>query len=215
MFPTIVRITLRRDYVDSASFFHSPIFAFGILPLLIFLSRILDVSIGTMRVIFVSRGYKLFAALCGFFEVLIWIFAITQIMSNLTNILYYIAYAGGFATGNFVGILIEEKIALGNVIVRVISIRRFDAFIDYLKDNNYGVTLLNAQGLYGDVNILFTIIPRNKVKSAVAFIKESNPQAFYSIEDVRFVNEKNVTFSNSGIIKTRKILSRRPLRKGK
>ena len=206
---------MRSEYLISTSFFHSNIFAFVILPLLIFLSRILDVSIGTMRVIFISKGYKIIAAVCGFFEVLIWIFAITQILSNLTNVLYYIAYAGGFATGNFVGMLIEEKIALGNVLVRVVSRKRFDAFIDYLKNNNYGVTLLNAQGLYGDVNILFTIIPRNKLKPIISFIKESNPQAFYSIEDVRFVNEKNIAFSKSGNNEKRKLFSKRSFRKGK
>ena len=201
--------------MESTSFFHSPIFAFVILPILIFLSRIMDVSIGTMRLIFISRGYKIIAAVCGFFEVLIWIFAITQILSNLTNVVYYIAYASGFATGNYIGMLIEEKIALGNVIIRVISTKRFDAFIDYLKDNNYGVTLVDAQGLYGEANILFSIIPRNRLKSAVTFIKESNPQAFYSIEDVRFVNEKNMMYSNSGNGKSGNILTKWPFRKGK
>ena len=125
-----------------------------------------------------------------FSRVLIWIFAITQIMRNLTNVLYYFAYAGGFATGNYIGMVIEEKIALGNVLVRVISKNRFDTFIDFLKKHNYGATTLDAEGLHGDVKILFTVIPRTEIDLVVSFIKESNPQAFYTIEDVRFVNER-------------------------
>ncbi|MBN1293799.1 MAG: DUF2179 domain-containing protein [Candidatus Latescibacteria bacterium] len=197
--------------MDLASIINTKIFAFIVIPLLIFLARITDVSIGTMRVIFVSRGYKLLAALCGFFEVLIWIFAITQIMRNLTNILYYFAYAGGFATGNYVGMVIEEKIALGNVLVRVISKNRFDAFIDFLKKHKYGATTLDAEGLHGDVKILFTVIPRTDIEMVVSFIKESNPQAFYTIEDVRFVNERNITWDRS----RRRVFSKRSFRKGK
>ena len=202
---------MRLDNMDIASFMDTKIFAFVVIPLLIFMSRITDVSIGTMRVIFVSRGYKIFAAVCGFFEVLIWIFAITQIMRNLTNVLYYFAYAGGFATGNYIGMVIEEKIALGNVLVRVISKNRFDTFIDFLKKHNYGATTLDAEGLHGDVKILFTVIPRTEIDLVVSFIKESNPQAFYTIEDVRFVNERNITWDRS----RRKIVSKRSFRKGK
>ena len=144
-----------------------------------------------MRLIFVSRGYKLLAVICGFFEVLVWLIAITQIINNLTNPIYYIAYAGGFATGNFVGMFIEEKIAIGNVLIRVITKNEMVKLTEYLKKHNYGVTLFPAQGMYGTVQILFTIIPRMEIESIVSFIKKVNPHAFYTIEDIRFVKEKN------------------------
>ena len=205
--------------MDLVSFHSSEIFAYLVLPLLIFFARIIDVSIGTMRVIFISRGYKLFASFFGFFEILVWLLAMTQIMKNLTNVLYYLTYACGFAAGNFVGILIEEKIALGNVLVRVISKEKLVDLEKYLKSNNFRITLLNAQGFDGDVLILYTIIPRQKIKEVVAFIKHVNPELFYTIEDVRYVSERRPDLKKPiGINKkTRSFLGpfRQGMRKGK
>jgi uncharacterized protein YebE (UPF0316 family) len=84
-------------------------FSLVIVPILIFFARVTDVSMDTIRIIFIAKGYKVRAAFLGFFEVIIWLVAITQIMQNLTNIFCYIAYGAGFATGTYVGMLIEEK----------------------------------------------------------------------------------------------------------
>jgi len=100
---------------------NSDIFKLVLLPLIIFSTRICDVTLDTLRIIYVSRGLKILAASIGFFEVLIWLFAITQIFKNLTTPLYYVAYAGGFGMGNFIGILIEERMAIGTVFIRVIT----------------------------------------------------------------------------------------------
>ncbi len=197
------------------SFIDSHVFQYFIMPLLIMISRITDVSIGTMRVIFVSKGYKLFAAMCGFFEVLIWILAITQIMKNLTNPLYYIAYATGFATGNFLGMHIEEKIALGNVLLRVITPNKLEQLTEYLREHNYGVTQVLAEGMSGSVKILFSIIPRSELDHVLAVIQKVNPQAFYTIEDIRFVNEKNILYQSLSDRSRKTRFFRRSLRKGK
>ena len=106
------------------SFFDSDLFSYVLMPLLIFLARICDVSIGTMRIIFVSKGKRNIAPILGFFEVLIWITAISKIMQNLDNYVNYIAYAAGFATGNFVGMIIEEKLAMGIQMIRVFAHER-------------------------------------------------------------------------------------------
>ncbi len=189
-------------------------FALVVVPILIFLARIMDVSIDTMRVIFISRGYKFLAAFCGFVEVLIWLVVITQIFKNLTNPTYYIAYAAGFATGNYVGMFIEENIALGNVLIRVITRNELNALYDYLRNRGFGVTVISGQGLYGSVKILFSIIPRSDLDEVVATIREVNPQAFYTIEDVRFVTEKDR--SNRSAINNWKLnLFRRSTRKGR
>ena len=104
------------------SFLFEPgFFSFVVLPLLIFLARILDVSLGTLRIIFITKEMKYIATLVSFFEVLIWLMAITQIMQNLTNLITYIAYAGGFAMGTLVGIIIDEKLAMGYLSVVVIT----------------------------------------------------------------------------------------------
>ena len=127
-------------------FFESHLFTFVILPLLIFFARICDVTIGTIRIIFVSRGQKFLAPLVGFFEVLIWLIAIGKVMQNLDNIFCYIAYASGFAAGNFIGIYVEQKLAMGTLIIQVITRKDASELIDALKSKGYGVTAIPAAG---------------------------------------------------------------------
>src|SRR3989338_8300095 len=91
----------------------SPVFQYVVIPLLIFLARVCDVSVGTVRLILLYRGRRVLAPLLGFFEVLIWLLAVRQIMFNLTNPVVFISFAAGFAAGNYVGIILEEKLAVG------------------------------------------------------------------------------------------------------
>jgi uncharacterized protein YebE (UPF0316 family) len=164
-------------------------FTWIILPLLIFCARICDVSIGTIRIIFVSRGQKLIAPILGFFEVLIWLMAIGKIMQNLTNVMAYVAYAGGFAMGNFIGILIEEKLAVGMVIIRIITKKGASVLIEKLKSMGYGVTSIDAEGNEGPVNIVYSVLKRIDLEIVISIVEKHNPKAFYSIEDVRTVRE--------------------------
>jgi len=168
---------------------NSEFFAWVVLPLLIFIARVADVSLGTVRVIFITRGLKYLAPIVGFFEILIWLMAIGQIMRNLSNPLCYIAYAAGFATGNYIGIWIAEKLSLGVVLIRVITSKDASELLEYLKSAKYGVTSVDAQGSAGKVQVVFTIVPRREVGSIVNLIKQFNPKAFYTIEEVGFVEE--------------------------
>jgi len=177
--------------MDNMLLFSSIVYAWVLLPFLIFLARIADVSIGTVRLIFVSRGFKYLAPLVGFFEVLIWLLAIGQIMKNLSNPVCYIAYAGGFAMGNYVGMYIIEKLSLGLALIRVISKKDAGPLVECLRSENYGVTSIEGHGASGEVRVVFTIVPHREVQSVVDLIKKFNPQAFYSIEEVRHV-EKGV-----------------------
>lgn len=165
--------------------------AWVLLPILIFLARICDVTLGTVRLIFVSRGFKYLAPIAGFFEVLIWILVIGQIMQNLSNWLCYVAYAGGFATGNYVGMWVAERLSLGIVLIRIITQRGAHALVDRLRKNDYGVTSVDGEGAAGPVQVIFTIVPRREVGTVVEMVKAYNPKAFYSIEEVGFV-EKGV-----------------------
>lgn len=167
----------------------SDIYMWFILPLLIFAARILDVSMQTIRIISVSKGLKNIAPLVGFFEVLIWILAIGQIMQNLTNIILYVAYAGGFATGTYIGIKIENKLSLGIVGIRVITRKDATKLVEHLRHEHVGVTVVDAQGPKGLVHIVYTIIDRHDIKKIIKCINQFNPHAFYVIEDVRFVAE--------------------------
>jgi len=176
--------------LGDVGFLHSEAFTFVLLPVLIFLARVLDVSFGTIRIIFISRGQKLLAPLIGFFEILIWLIAIGKVMQNLSNVFCYIAYAGGFAAGNFTGMWIEEKLAMGTLIIRVITKKDASALIENLKVSGYGVTAVPAEGRSGRVHVVYTIINRSALKEVAAIIKKYNPQAFYSIEDVRFASKE-------------------------
>lgn len=161
------------------------VFSLVIVPAFIFLARICDVTIGTMRIIFISRGMKIIAPVLGFFEVFIWIIAIGQIFQNLTNPLNYFAYATGFAAGNYIGMLIEERLAMGLALVRIITQRDATNLIEYLRAAGYGVTVLDAQGKQGPGKVIFSVVKRKNIKDVENAIHEFNPKAFYSLEDVR------------------------------
>ncbi len=177
--------------MDYSFFFSSGFYAWVILPFLIFIARIADVSIGTVRVIFIWRGLKYLAPIVGFFEILIWLLAIGQTMGKLSNPACYVAYAGGFATGNFVGVWIAEKLYLGVALVRVITEKDTSELVEHLKSADYGVTSIDGHGSAGEVQVVFTIVPKREVKSVVDLVKQFNPNAFYSIEEIGFV-EKGV-----------------------
>jgi len=174
--------------MDFAGFMSSDTYTFVVLPVLIGLSRIFDVTIGTLRIIYVSRGMRFLAPALGFFEVLIWLLAITQIISNLTSPIHYIAYAAGFAAGNFVGILVEEKLSVGTVLVRVITRKDTGQLVECLRRSGYRTTMHEASGEHGKVSIIFSIVKRKDLKTVLGIIKEYNPTAFYTIEDVRYAS---------------------------
>jgi len=171
------------------SFFDSDLFSYALMPLLIFLARICDVSIGTMRIIFVSKGKKYIAPILGFFEVLIWITAISKIMQNLDNYINYVAYAAGFATGNFIGMIIEEKLAMGIQMIRVFTYHNGADLVQRLNAKGFGATSIEAHGAKEKVHLIYTIVKRNELPEVLDVIEKFNPKAFYTIEDVKAVNE--------------------------
>ncbi|MFO7862392.1 MAG: DUF2179 domain-containing protein [Salinivirgaceae bacterium] len=160
-------------------------YAYVILPLLIFVARILDVSIGTIRIIIVSRGNRTLAPLLGFVEVLIWIIAIGEIMQNLDNWVCYIAYALGFASGNYIGMLIEEKLAIGTLVFRIITQKDTAELVDALYKEGYGVTEIDAKGKFSKVNVIYIILKRKNLHKVQSIIQQHNPTAFYTVEDIR------------------------------
>ncbi len=194
--------------------FDLDLYTWVIIPSLIFASRIADVSIGTIRLIFISRGLKYLAPVVGFFEVLIWLLAIGQIMKNLSNPVCYIAYAGGFAMGNFVGMCIAEKLSLGVVIVRVITKKDATELVSHLRTAEYGVTCVEGYGTTGQVKVVFTIVPRREVKKVVDLIKAFNPNAFYTIEEVGFI-EKGILPKKHAVGFSNSMKIFKPFRKGK
>jgi uncharacterized protein YebE (UPF0316 family) len=170
-------------------FFETDAFRWVLLPLMIFAARILDVSIQTIRIVFVSRGHKIVASTLGFFEVLIWLMAISQIIRNLSNPLCYIAYGGGFAAGTFIGLVIEEKLAIGAYLVRIITKLEATDLVGSLRAAGFGVTNVPAEGASGKVCVVYTVVRRASMPEVMGIVKQHNPGAFYTIENIRSVSE--------------------------
>lgn len=170
-------------------FYQSDLFSFVVLPFLIFIARISDVTIGTIRIVMVAKGQKVIAPILGFFEVLIWLIAISKIIQNLDNWFCYVAYGAGFATGNYIGMIIEEKLAVGIVQLQIITRADAQKLIEKLRTDGYGITHQEAHGAVEEVSIIYSIIKRTDIPHVVEIIGTYNPNAFYSIADVKFVNK--------------------------
>jgi uncharacterized protein YebE (UPF0316 family) len=133
----------------------------------------------------ISRGFKYIAPIFGFFEVTIWLLAIGQGMANITNPICYIAYGAGFASGTYIGMEIEERMKLGMAIIRLITPLPATDFVARLRQYGYGVTNISAEGANGQVTIIFMVVKRSKIPHLIPLIRDFNPHAFYTIEDVR------------------------------
>jgi uncharacterized protein YebE (UPF0316 family) len=172
-------------------------FSFLLLPLLIFLARITDVSINTIRIIYVLGGRRTTATILGFFESFIWLMAIRQIFEHLDNWICYVAYPGGFAMGILVGMMIEERIAYGKVIVRIITRRDVVELIAYLNQNQFRYTKVNAEGPDGHENLVFTVLQRERLEDLLIKMKEILPSAFYTVEKVNRAGEGGTVVQES------------------
>ena len=170
-------------------FYDSGLFTYAVLPLLIFMARIMDVTIGTLRIVMVAKGQKFWAPIMGFFEVLIWIITMSKVVQNLDNWLCYVGYAGGFATGNWVGLILEEKLAMGIMKIQIITRKEASQLIEALKNAGYGITHHDAHGGSSVVSIIHSIVKRTDLGKVEEIIRTYNPKAFYTIEEVKFVSQ--------------------------
>ncbi|MEJ2568042.1 MAG: DUF5698 domain-containing protein [candidate division WOR-3 bacterium] len=125
--------------------------------------------------------------MAGVFEILVWIIAITKIMQNITNFIYYIVYAGGFAAGIYFGVLIEERIALGLLSIHVFTAKGASKLLKKLRKKNYGVTSRISHGETGKIDELFIVINRKNLGYVLKILKGYDKDAFISVEDVRLV----------------------------
>lgn len=186
-------------------------FGWIVLPTLIFLARMSDVTLATLRNIFVAKGFKNIVPIIGFFEVLIWLLAARQVFGKLSNPMCFIAWAGGFSTGTYIGMRLDEYLALGMQMVRIITNQDSTELISELSKKNHGVTLVEGQGAMGPVKLIFTVVKRKNMPEITKTIQSCTPDAFYSVEDVRssshgvFVNQERMNLLQSMF----------PIRKGK
>lgn len=155
------------------------------LPFVIFGLRVVDMSLDTIRVLFVIRGRRGLAWLLGFFQSALWVVAISSVLSNLGNLWNIIGYASGFATGNVVGMMIEERLAIGHMHLRIISSRRSNAIADAIRAAGYAATELSGRGKDGTVGVIIASVRRRDVRFVEAEAERIDPDAFVSVADIR------------------------------
>ncbi len=171
--------------IDIGQLFAAPIGA-----LLIFGLRIIDVSLSMMRMILAVRGHRTLAATLGFFEVLIWLIAVGHALEHLNSILHIAGYAGGFAAGNYVGVWLEGRFALGvNAVRAVFKGEPYGSAglkaARLLREQGYAVTEMPGRGFESAVDILNIIVQRKKVPNVIRLLHEIDPTAFVTVEEVR------------------------------
>jgi len=157
-----------------------------LLPVMIFFGRICDVTLGTLRIIFVSKGERYKAPIVGFFEVFIWVVIISQIFSHANSLVAYLAYAGGYAAGNYVGILVENRIAFGYQLLRVYTKKEASELIKILNKKNIGATFVKGEGAISQVHIVEIVIKRKALDEVVDIVSEFDANVFYLVEDIRY-----------------------------
>lgn len=154
------------------------------IPLLIFTARVCDVSLGTMRTLLLMSGNRWLTPILGFCEVTIWVLAVSGVLTHLTNISAIAAYGAGFATGIVVGQFIEDRIAIGYRILRVINTDRRLNLSTLLRERGYRVTKVDGHGRDGPVEMAFLVVPRRKVREVQGTLRKSAPDAFVTVERV-------------------------------
>jgi uncharacterized protein YebE (UPF0316 family) len=160
-----------------------------LMTLVIFFARILDVSLGTVRTIVVFRGHRLLAAVIGFFEIVIWVLAAGQVLQNLDAWYLIVAYAGGFGAGNYIGIWLESKLAIGREMVSAISFRADGGLARLLRERGFQAIDVDADmGRGPPVDLVITVTRRRRVPELLRTIVEADPEAQYSVSDIKSVN---------------------------
>ncbi len=151
---------------------------------IIFLARVVDVSLGTIRTISIVRGRTSTAFFLGFIEIIIWLAVIAAVLNDImTKPLLGVFYAFGFSTGNVVGIMLERRVAFGHIVLQVISSRGEGAQLaTAIRDAGYGVTTFEGQGMSGPVTLLYLAARRKDVSDLLAIVKREDPDAFYILE---------------------------------
>ena len=155
--------------------------------LLIFVLRVTDVSLGTLRVTMIMRGQRKWAALIGFVEVTIWVLAISRVISNLETIWNVIGYSGGFAAGTLLGMWIENRLALGNANLTAISMTKGQEIADRVRKEGFGATELQAHGQSGPVYLVNMVAPRRQIPDLIRLINEIDATTFVAVQDTRHV----------------------------
>ena len=156
--------------------------------LVIFALRAIDVGIATVRIVLLGRGKRTMAAGLGFVESLIWVVAVSRVLSGLDDPWRMVAFAAGFAAGTYVGSLVEEWLAIGQSLVRVVAPIETDQIAPLLREKGFGATVFNGDGMEGEVRLTLAVVPRRKVTEVTKLIERANPDAFVTIDQTASID---------------------------
>ncbi|MEX2526371.1 MAG: DUF2179 domain-containing protein [Gemmatimonadota bacterium] len=156
-------------------------------PLVIFAIRIVDVSLATLRTLLSMRNQRVAVPIIGFFESLLWVFAVGTAIRNLDSGWHVLGYSSGFATGTVVGLWIEGKLAVGLATIRIISRYGGVELADALREAGFGVTEFTGQGREGPVEVVYTVVKRRQIKNVLKTVDRWDPDAFVSVEEPRTI----------------------------
>jgi len=181
--------------MDLPSFLQVGAMPAALVPFFVFAARVVDVSLGTLRIIVVSRGNRLLASVLGFTEVFIWLLAIGQVLGNLNGWISYLSYSAGFGAGTFVGMTLERRLVMGTALIRIIvpHVPECTHLFNNMKETGYRVTHVRGEGTRGPVDIFFSVVKRKRLRAFHDMVHKYRPDAFFSIEDVRHVRDVEST----------------------
>lgn len=168
------------------------VFTYVVLPIMIFVARVLDVSLATLRVMYIMNGARKWAPLLGFFEALIWLLAIGQIIQNISSPLSYISYAGGYAAGTYLGMLLESRIAMGRMVVRIITRTDISELINWLIGKGYRYNAVDSTDHEGNASLIFTVVPRSKLEECLEAVKFFQPDGYYTVEGIKRLSDDDL-----------------------
>lgn len=155
--------------------------------LFIFIAKCADVTLATIRTIFVVKGKKKLAFFIAIFEIIIYLFAMEKVLSDMSNPFKIITYALGFATGNVVGIMLESKLAIGLITAQIFTSKDVDEFSTFLRDNGFGVTVIEGKGREGIKYILQVVLDRKKLPKFEDTVSEYDSNSFVTVSEIRAV----------------------------
>lgn len=156
-------------------------------PFVVYGLRVTDVSMATIRMLMIMRGHRFVAPLIGFFEILLWVTAVGIVVNHLNSPLHVVGYAAGFATGNFLGLLIEERLALGVATVRTVVREGGTELAEELRASGFGVTEILGRGRDGTVDVLYSVLPRRRVAQCLSVVEARAPESFVVVDEPRTV----------------------------
>lgn len=166
------------------------LFHWILLPLIILVARVVETSLKTIRQVYISKGFKYLAAGIGTGEVGVWLLSTGLVITNLTNLMCILTYIAGYVVGTILGIDIENRLKVGNVIVRIITKTNPEPMIVELREKGFGITRIEGTGSYGSVvSVLLVLVPRNELDELLNVLNRNYPDAIFSIEDLRSLKE--------------------------